>query len=99
MLNLLFNLLTIQMTVQNLLATATTVEWSPKVGIMMITCNVFAIVIGYYAIQKRGVGPKIPVSMPAIFTGFGIPELLATASFGHLLGAGMILGMANAGLL
>lgn len=85
--------------IQNFLATATTVEWSPNVGIIMITCNVFAIVIGYYAIQKRGVGPTLPVAMPAIFTGFGIPELLATASFGHLLGAGMILGLANAGLL
>ncbi|MBD2160152.1 MAG: photosystem I reaction center subunit PsaK [Limnothrix sp.] len=91
----MFNLFTIQ----NLLATATTTEWSPNVGIIMITCNVFAIVIGYYAIQKRGVGPTLPLPLPAIFTGFGIPELLATASFGHLLGAGMILGLANAGLL
>ncbi len=87
------------LTIPTVLAAATTVEWSPNVGIIMITCNVFAIVIGYYAIQKRGVGPTLPVSMPAIFTGFGIPELLATASFGHLLGAGMILGLANAGLL
>lgn len=83
----------------NLFAVARTVSWSPSVALIMITCNLFAIVIGYYAIQKRGIGPSLPVEMPAIFTGFGIPELLATASFGHLLGAGAILGLSNAGLL
>lgn len=82
-----------------LAATPHTPTWSPSVALVMITCNLFAIVIGYYAIQKRGVGPKLPVELPAIFTGFGVPELLATASFGHLLGAGMILGLGNAGLL
>lgn len=76
-----------------------TSSWSPGVGLIMITCNLFAIAIGYYAIKNRGVGPELPVEMPAMFTGFGIPELLATASFGHLLGAGMILGLSNAGLL
>jgi hypothetical protein len=49
----------------------------------MIVCNLFAIAIGYYAIQQRGVGPQLPVEMPAMFTGFGIPELLATASLGQ----------------
>lgn len=82
-----------------LLAVATTAAWSPSVAIVMIACNLFAIAIGYYAIKNRGVGPKLPVELPAMFTGFGVPELLATASFGHLLGAGMILGLANAGLL
>lgn len=75
------------------------VQWSPSVAIVMIACNLFAIAIGYYAIQYRGVGPKLPVEMPAMFTGFGLPELLATASFGHILGAGMILGLSNAGIL
>jgi photosystem I subunit 10 len=37
--------------------------------------------------------------LPLVFEGFGLPELLAIASLGHILGAGMILGMANAGLL
>ena len=80
-------------------ATPATPEWSLKVAIVMITCNLFALVIGRYAIQKPGVGPSLPAQLPAIFTGFGFPELLATTSFGHLLGAGMILGLANAGLL
>lgn len=82
-----------------LMAAARTTSWSPSVGLIMVLCNLFAIAIGYYAIQKRGVGPKLPVELPAMFTGFGLPELLATASFGHILGAGMILGLSNAGLL
>jgi photosystem I subunit 10 len=75
------------------------VSWSINVAIIMVACNLFSIAIGYYAIQKRGVGPALPVELPAMFTGFGIPELLATMSFGHVLGAGMVLGLANAGLL
>jgi photosystem I subunit 10 len=76
-----------------------TVGWSPKVGLVMLACNLFVLAIGRYAIKQPGAGPELPVSLPMLFEGFGLPELLATASFGHLLGAGMILGMANAGLL
>jgi photosystem I subunit X len=76
-----------------------TPEWSFKVALVMISANLFAIAIGYYAIKNRGAGPNLPVEMPAMFTGFGIPELLATTSFGHVLGAGFILGLGNAGLL
>jgi photosystem I subunit 10 len=82
-----------------LAAVPSTSPWSASTAVVMIVCNLFAIAVGYYAIQKRGVGPSLPVEMPAMFTGFGIPELLATASFGHVLGAGAILGLGNAGLL
>jgi photosystem I subunit 10 len=34
-----------------------------------------------------------------VFEGFGLAELLAIGSFGHILGTGMILGLGNAGLL
>lgn len=84
---------------ETLLAVAKTSPWSPNVGIVMVSANLFAIAIGYYAIKNRGVGPQLPVDLPAMFTGFGIPELLATLSFGHILGAGLILGLSNAGLL
>ncbi|MGL5061917.1 MAG: photosystem I reaction center subunit PsaK [Microcoleus sp.] len=78
-----------------------TPEWSPMVGLTMILCNLLAIAIGYYGINKqtRGKGPALPVQMPGMFKGFGVPELLATTSFGHLLGAGLILGLGNAGVL
>jgi photosystem I subunit 10 len=75
----------------------TTVEWSFSVALVMILSNLFAVVIGRFAIQNAGVGPDLPVGKPALWKNFGIPELLATASLGHILGAGVILGLANAG--
>jgi len=90
---LLFSTLLLAQTVPS------TPEWSYKVALIMITCNLFVLAIGKYAIQKPGVGPSLPVGLPMVFEGFGLAELLAIASFGHILGAGMILGMANAGLL
>ncbi|MBD2016385.1 photosystem I reaction center subunit PsaK [Microcoleus sp. FACHB-53] len=86
-------LLTLQATVPS------TPQWSPSVGLVMILCNLFAFAIGRFAIQKKGVGPDLPGSKPAILNKFGIPELLATASFGHILGVGVILGLSNAGVL
>jgi photosystem I subunit 10 len=80
-------------------AAPTTPEWSFKVALIMIACNLFVIAIGRYAIKKPGAGPQLPFSLPGLFEGFGVPELLATASFGHILGAGMILGLGNAGIL
>lgn len=76
-----------------------TVAWNFNVAIVMICTNIFAIVIGRFAIKQAGVGPKLPVSKPGLWKNFGVPELLATASFGHILGAGLILGLSNAGLL
>ncbi|MCY7390133.1 MAG: photosystem I reaction center subunit PsaK [Leptolyngbyaceae cyanobacterium CAN_BIN12] len=75
-------------------------DWSIGVGITMLLCNLFAIAIGRYAISRKGVGPKLPIQFPDPFGGeFGLPELLATTSFGHVLGAGAILGLTNAGVL
>lgn len=76
-----------------------TPEWSYKVALIMILCNLLVLFIGKYAIQKPGAGPELPVKLPLLFEGFGLPELLAVGSLGHILGAGMILGMSNAGLL
>ena len=76
-----------------------TIEWNIYVGIVMILCNLFAFVIGYFAIQNTGKGPNLPIPQLSSKKSFGVPELLATASFGHILGAGMILGLSNAGIL
>lgn len=77
----------------------TTPAWSWQTAVIMIACNLFVIAIGRYAIQKPGAGPALPFSLPGLFEGFGVPELLATASLGHILGAGMIIGLGNAGVL
>lgn len=86
----------------SLLATALPRDshWSVGVGIVMLLCNLVAIAIGRFAIQRKGIGPKLPVELPDPFGGeFGVPELLATTSFGHILGAGVILGLTNSGVL
>lgn len=80
-------------------ATGLTSPWSIKVAIIMIACNLFAVAIGRFAIQQRGVGPALPVNVPGLFEGFGWAELLATASLGHILGAGIILGLGGTGAL
>ena len=88
------------MTYLTLLAAAyvpTTVSWSPKVAIVMIVCNIVAIAFGKYTIQNPSAGPNLP--SPEFFGGMGLPALLGTTSLGHLLGVGVILGLANAGAL
>lgn len=75
------------------------INWTPNVGIIMVVSTLFAVAIGKFAIQNKGVGPSLPVGLPAMFEGFGLPELLATASFGHILGAGVVLGLRSSGVL
>jgi photosystem I subunit X len=74
-----------------------TTEWNFNVSLVMCLSNVFAFVVGRFAIKNAGVGPSIPASKPDILKNFGVAELLATMSFGHILGAGLILGLASAG--
>ncbi len=80
-------------------STPSTVDWNPTVAIVMIMANLFCIVVGRYAIQNSGQGPDLPVPKPEVWDNFGVPELLATTSLGHILGAGIILGLGNAGVL
>lgn len=74
-----------------------TVEWSPTIGFIMIVCNVLAIAIGKVSIQRPNDGPAMPSSN--MFGGFGVGAVLGTTSFGHILGAGVILGLSYLGAL
>ena len=74
-----------------------TASWSPKVAIVMIVCNIAAIAFGKFTMRNPGADPQLP--SPSLFGGMGLPALLGTTSLGHLLGAGVILGLANAGAL
>ncbi len=79
-----------------LLATAPTpLEWTPTVGIIMIIANIIAIAFGKFTIQYPSAAPAAPA--PNFFGGFGLPAILATTAFGHILGAGIILGLHNIG--
>lgn len=75
----------------------TPLEWSPVVGLIMILCNIAAIAFGKSTIKYQSVGPEIPGAN--FLGGFGVPALLATTAFGHVLGAGVILGLHNLGRL
>ena len=68
-------------------------NWSWQVGAVMILCNIIGLALVRYATQDRGNKPASPVP------GFGFPQLLAGTSFGHVLGAGAILGLTNSGVL
>nr|YP_010330097.1 photosystem I subunit X [Porphyridium aerugineum]UNJ17813.1 photosystem I subunit X [Porphyridium aerugineum] len=71
-------------------------NWSLQTGLIMSACNLISIFIGRYAIQVRGLGPALPVIG---VEGFGLAELIATTSLGHILGAGTIIGLSSTGLL
>ncbi|MEB3262929.1 MAG: photosystem I reaction center subunit PsaK [Synechococcus sp.] len=73
------------------------VAWSPKVGLVMIVCNVIAIAIGKATIKQPNVGAQLPNA--AMFGGMSHASLLATTSFGHILGMGAILGLASRGVV
>jgi photosystem I subunit X len=70
-----------------------TPEWSFSIGLVMIVCNIIGLAIAKFATQDRGTKPASPVP------GFGFPQLLAGACFGHILGTGVILGLTNSGVL
>ncbi|KAB8334374.1 photosystem I reaction center subunit PsaK [Scytonema tolypothrichoides VB-61278] len=72
-------------------------QWSPVVGLIMILSNIAAIAFGKSTIKYQSVGPELP--SPNLFGGLGLPALLATTAFGHVLGAGIILGLHNLGRL
>ncbi|NEP41756.1 MAG: photosystem I reaction center subunit PsaK [Okeania sp. SIO2H7] len=74
-----------------------TPEWSPLVGLVMIICNIIAIAFAKATVQYQSVGPMPP--SPGLFGGFSIPMILAATSFGHILGAGTILGLGALGVL
>ncbi len=74
-----------------------TAAWSPKVAVVMIICNIFAIVLGKLTMGQPTAKPEL--YMPKMFGNMGLPALLATTSLGHIIGFGAILGLANIGVL
>ena len=77
--------------------TPAVVTWTPKVGLVMILCNVIAIAIGKATITYPNEGLALPNN--SFFGGFGHGALLATTSLGHIIGIGAIQGLAASGVL
>jgi photosystem I subunit X len=79
-----------------LLAAATTpLQWSPTVGLIIIIANIIAIAFAKSTIKYPNAEPALPSSN--LFGGFGLPALLASTAFGHILGVGAVLGLHNLG--
>jgi photosystem I subunit X len=72
-------------------------DWSPKVAIVMVIANILAIAFGKLTIKNQSADPAMPAS--PMFGGFGLGAVLGTTAFGHILGAGAILGLTNMGVL
>lgn len=79
--------------------TADTTTWSWSGSLVMNICIVLGIIIAKIGIKNKGKGPKLPLLEPFLGRNFGLPELLAGISIGHLLGVGAILGLTNTGLI
>jgi photosystem I subunit X len=71
-------------------------DWSPTIGIIMLVCNIIAIAFGKFTIKQPAVGGAVGGNM---FGGFGLGAILGTTCFGHILGAGTILGLTNMGVI
>ncbi len=80
-----------------LFAAVRTIEWNPNVAAVMIGCNVLAIVIGKLTIRQQNVGLGLPAG--PFFGGMSHGAMLGVTSFGHVLGAGTILGLSRIGVL
>nr|QCI07709.1 photosystem I reaction center subunit X [Nitophyllum punctatum] len=70
--------------------------WSVQIALIMIISNLLCISIGRYSIKVRSLSPSISILG---IEGLGLPELLATTSLGHIVGAGTILGLKSSGIL
>lgn len=74
-----------------------TPDWSLSVGLIMVACNVVAIILARLTVKYPNVGPGLPVLSD--LAGLSLPALLGATSLGHILGAGVILGLTNNGTL
>lgn len=63
----------------------------------MIACNVVAILLAKLTVKHPNVGPSLPGLSD--ISGLSLPAFIGAACFGHILGAGVILGLTNTGTL
>lgn len=96
-----------------LAAVPSTPSWSLSVGLTMVSCNIVAFLLWKLVVPlinawllsigyENRTGFTVPTGvlggtkLPLIGS---VPELLAATSFGHLIGAGTILGLTRLGAL
>lgn len=72
-------------------------DWSPSIALIMVACNVLAILFAKFTVKNPKVGPAFPALSD--ITGLSLAALIGAICFGHILGAGVILGLTNMGTL
>ncbi|TAF02063.1 MAG: photosystem I reaction center subunit PsaK [Nostocales cyanobacterium] len=87
-------LLAVQATVPK---TVTTWNWTVT-AIIVGSCLLMLVLAGW-SIRYPQVGPKMPLPFPALFNHPSVGTFLAAMSFGHIIGVGAVLGLANIGVL
>ncbi len=75
-----------------------TPAWSPTVGIIMAAFCVLGLIVANNAVERPGVGAKLPFTIPGLNPNFSLGQFVGGMAFGHILGAGAILGLTNLGL-
>jgi photosystem I subunit X len=64
--------------------------WSPTVAIVMVVANVLGVLAATAVKQKAG--PQLP-------GGISVAQVVGGTCFGHILGAGAILGLTSQGVI
>lgn len=76
-----------------------TPTWSPTVGIIIsLSCLVVLLLAGNN-IKYPQVGDKMPFPLPGPFNNPSLGTFVASMAFGHVVGVGIVLAMANLGRL
>jgi photosystem I subunit X len=83
-----------------------TEPWGFNTALVMTICNSVTVAVGrvgfahqlHRVINPSG-GKDLPIGKPDLLGNFSLPELLATLSFGHILGVGIVLGLTNIGVI
>ncbi|WP_373541558.1 photosystem I reaction center subunit PsaK [Chamaesiphon sp.] len=83
-----------------------TEPWGFNTAFVMIGANLVAVAIGRSIFAsarfRQSANPATNSSIPigtSLLTNFTVVELLASMSFGHLLGVGAVLGLTNIGVI
>nr|YP_009968392.1 photosystem I reaction center subunit X [Cyanidiococcus yangmingshanensis]QMX77493.1 photosystem I reaction center subunit X [Cyanidiococcus yangmingshanensis]UNJ15909.1 photosystem I subunit X [Cyanidioschyzonaceae sp. 3]WDB00402.1 photosystem I subunit X [Cyanidiococcus yangmingshanensis] len=67
------------------------IQFPSSIPVIMVISNLLALAIGRYAIQNPS--NETPI------IGLNLAQLVATTSFGHIIGVATILGLSNMGII
>jgi photosystem I subunit X len=76
-----------------------TEPWNFNTALVMIICNLVAVVIGRLIVAKPFTSKDLSLGVSILARNFTSGELLASFCFGHILGVGFVLGLTNMGVI